>query len=214
MRTILGIFTDQDDANHAIDDLQDAGYDPRDVSIISRKRTDGVTDTGATVAEGTAAGATTGAVAGGIAGLLSAYVLPGLGAFFIGGPIAAALGLTGAAALAVSGAATGAAAGGILGALTGLGLSTEDAQKYEARINDGDILVAVPADAGEVAEVKRMLVAHGAEDIQTTSRSFNGYETTADEVADEEMEEYKTHGDVEDTFAAGAKGGRRQRRKK
>ncbi len=170
--TIFGIFSERDSAEDAINNLKSKGYNPKDISIVMKDRTEGkelAEDTGTDVVEGAVAGATSGAVLGGLAGLVASIALPGLGAFFIGGPIAAALGLTGAAASVTSGAATGALAGGILGALTGLGLTEEDAKIYEERINEGGILVAVAAHGGEQDQVEQIFSENNAEDIRSVS---------------------------------------------
>ncbi len=72
--------------------------------------------------------------------------MPALGGFLIGGPIGAALGLTGVVAV------------GLIGALTHtFGLSEDEARDYETRINEGGILIAVPAKSGDEMEVKDIM---------------------------------------------------------
>lgn len=170
-KVVIGVFSQRSRAENAISQLEYRGYDPKDISIMMKdtlEAGDIARQTGAeTVVGNTLGGAATGAVLGGLAGLAASFVIPGLGAFFIGGPLAAALGLTGAAATAASGAATGAVAGGILGALTSVfGLSTEEARIYEDRINEGGILLAVPARIGEEQEVEGILTELGADNIR------------------------------------------------
>jgi hypothetical protein len=172
-KTILGIFQNQSQVEGALDQLQDNGYDAKDVSLIMKdqeNRVATVDEKGNPIAEGAVGGATTGGVLGGIAGLLigvGVLAIPGVGALLIGGPLAAALGLTGAAATTVSGAVTGALAGGLIGALTGLGVSEEDARVYEDKIKQGAILVAVPTAAGNEGEVRTILQANGADQIRS-----------------------------------------------
>jgi uncharacterized membrane protein len=171
-KTVLGIFSDSENAENAINTLKDAGYNPKDISIIMKDKREGkeiAENTGSNMVEGAVSGATTGAILGGLAGLLASFVIPGLGAFFIGGPLAAALGLTGAAATTASGAATGALAGGLLGALTSLGLSEDEAKTYEEKVRSGGILLAVPARTGEEAEVESLLSDSGADDIKSVA---------------------------------------------
>ena len=161
--TVLGIFADRPFAENALTQLEEAGYNPKDMSIVMKDQATAqhiASNSGANVTGGALSGAATGAVVGGLAGLLvgmGAIAIPGLGAFLIGGPIAVALGLSGAAATTISGATTGAIAGGILGALMGLGLPEQDARVYEQHINEGGILLAVPAVEEEIAEVKDVL---------------------------------------------------------
>lgn len=169
---ILGIFTDKMSAENAINDLKDANFEAKDISIVMKNREDAeeVSDnTGANVMSDAVSGATTGGVIGGLAGLLigvGAITIPGIGALLIGGPLAASLGLTGAAATTLTGAATGALAGGLVGALVSLGVSEEDAALYEDRINEGGILVAVAADHDE-AGARDVLEDNGADQIRT-----------------------------------------------
>ncbi len=170
--TILGIFADRANAEEAINHLEEDGYNPKNISIVmkdSGERTELENNTGANVAGGALSGATTGAVVGGIAGLLAGTVMPVLGGLLIAGPIGAALGFTGAAATTVSGAATGAVAGGLLGALMGLGVPEETARVYEDRVNEGGILIAVPANEDRVEDVKDILEEFDAEDVQVVS---------------------------------------------
>ncbi len=171
-KMVLGVFTEQDLASDAISKLEEKGYDPKEMSILMRDHSDSkrfAKETGVgDVVGSTVGGAATGAVLGAVAGLVASFVVPGLGAFFIGGPLAATLGLTGAAAATASGAATGAIAGGILGALTSaFGLTEEEAKIYESRINEGGILVAVPARIGEEADVAGVMVEFDADNIKT-----------------------------------------------
>src|SRR6266511_2429176 len=94
---VLGVFSQKDNAEEAIDKLESRGYNPKDISILmkdSKEAKQMHDDTGAgDVVKGATAGAGTGAVVGGIAGFLAGTVIPGLGGFLIGGPIGAALGL-------------------------------------------------------------------------------------------------------------------------
>lgn len=167
----LGIFSSSTDVEYAIQDLRDAGFDPKDISIMMRDREgeDEVIDmsindnTG-----GGVSGAATGSILGGLAGLLigiGAITIPGIGALLIGGPIATTLGLTGVAASTVSGAVTG-AAGGLVGALMNLGLSEEDARVYERHINEGGILVAFPSTHERVEEARTILEENDADQVR------------------------------------------------
>jgi hypothetical protein len=165
--TIIGIFTNKDDAVNTIKELRALGVDDTEVSYVAVtddkiERTDGA---GRTVAGGAASGATAGGVIGAIAGLAVANgILPGLGSLFVAGPIATALGLTGAAATTAAGALTGAAAGGIVGALTGIGVSTTDAKLYEQKVRDGGILVGARSPLG--TGVRNVFAKYNADEIR------------------------------------------------
>lgn len=176
MKTVIGIFEDRFDAEAAIDELEEMGFSPKDVSVVV-KEGEKVTNSestgrkGGSVAEGAVSGAATGGVLGGLTGLLvgiGALAIPGVGAFLIGGPIAIALGLTGAAATTISGATTGALAGGLVGGLIGLGVPEDEAQIYEQKVRQGAVLLAVPtnSDTGE-AEVRKVFEDYNAEKTRT-----------------------------------------------
>lgn len=174
MQTLIGIFQDRFDAESAIDELQEMGFNPRDVSVVVKEGVTVAQDTGSKggrAAEGAVSGAATGGVLGGLAGLLigiGALAIPGVGAFLVGGPIAAALGLTGAAATTISGATTGALAGGFVGGLIGLGVPEDVARVYEQRVKEGAVLLAVPTNTptGE-SEVRKVFEDYNADQIRT-----------------------------------------------
>lgn len=172
IKTVIGLFTEKDDVEGAINELKSRGYNPKDISLIMKDTKEAKKiheHTGADIGAGAASGAATGAVVGGIAGLLigiGAITIPGIGAFLIGGPLAASLGLSGAAATTASGAMTGALAGGLIGALMALGLPKEEAEHYESRIKEGAILLAVPAYAGQEGEISDAMNKYNASDIK------------------------------------------------
>lgn len=179
---VLGVFSKRAAADSAVDDLQSAGFNPKDISIIMKDEvisgTGEAQGRGENVVEGAMSGATTGGVVGGIAGLLigvGALAIPGIGGLLIGGPIVAALGLSGAAATTVSGAVTGALAGGLMGALVGLGVPEEEAKVYEQRVKEGAVLLAVPTATNNEVDVRAILEKHGAEQTRSidTTESWN-----------------------------------------
>lgn len=200
-KTIIGVFDNREDAESTIDELRARDYNPKDISIILKQR-DKVkaanSDVG--VADGALSGATAGAVIGGLVGLLAAVAIPGLGAFLVGGPIAASFGLTGAAAATVSGAATGVLAGGLLGALSGFGLSDEDAKVYGQAVEEGGILVMVPARRGEDLQVREI--------FETNSAGMVRVLTLQDPVVERDNRDYDRG-----SYFAGMKGGHTSRRR-
>lgn len=171
-KMIFGVFTQRENAENAINELENEGFDPKNISILMQNKDDAKvmeSNTGADVTGGVTAGATTGAVVGGLAGLLigiGAIAIPGIGALLIAGPLVAALGLTGATASTVAGVTTGALAGGLIGALVKLGIPEEDAKVYEESVKSGAILVAVPETAGKHNEVSSILTDQGAEQVK------------------------------------------------
>ncbi|HVT88972.1 MAG TPA: hypothetical protein VHD56_08980 [Tepidisphaeraceae bacterium] len=152
---VVAVFDDRYQADLAVHDLEEAGFDHDHVGLVIRgsDATQGgmITDAVATKdARGAAIGAVTGAVAGGILGALAWVLLPGVGPVLAGGFFA---GLAG-------GAGAGTAIGGILGAMTGLGISEDEARYYEERFHEGKAIVAVRA-GNRVAEAEGILLRHG-----------------------------------------------------
>jgi hypothetical protein len=182
VKMVLGVFAQENDAEQAIHELKDVGYNAKDISIVMRYKTsaEGLRESsGVNVAEGAVSGATAGGVLGGLAGLLigiGAITIPGVGALLIGGPLAAAIGLSGAAATTVSGAVTGALAGGLVGSLMGLGIPEEEAKVYEDRIKEGAVLVAVPARDDNVSEAMNILEDLGADQVRSIDVSDKYYD--------------------------------------
>ncbi|HEX8032911.1 MAG TPA: general stress protein [Ktedonobacterales bacterium] len=169
-RTVAGIFPDRRSAEHAIVDLKAAGFDPQRMGIVMRDRSDA-----REVAEdqdvSTTAGAVTGGVIGGTAGALlaatGALAIPGVGPFITGGVLATLV---------------GGAAGWLVGGLAGLGLSRDEAEYYQNRVEQGGVLVTVDPQ-GRDAEARRIMLDNGAEDIQlqadTRNAELSGYDTNA-----------------------------------
>jgi hypothetical protein len=76
-----------------------------------------------------------GGALGWLAGV-GALAIPGVGPLIAAGPILATL----------SGAALGGTVGGATGALVGLGIPEYEAQQYEGRLREGNILMCVHAE--------------------------------------------------------------------
>lgn len=202
--TVFGVFEDHKDVDKALSELDSKGYEGKDISIVMKDDGKGKITPG----KGAARGATTGAIVGGIAGLVAGFVIPGIGALFIGGPIASALGLTGLAATTASGAATGIVGGGILGALTGYGVSRQDAKEYERRIQQGEILVAVPARTDEERDVEAILEKYSADSIKSVAMP----EERQEEQYQERPERYAEPYPQREAYL-GAKGGKAESKK-
>ncbi|MFK4301580.1 putative membrane protein [Paenibacillus sp. RC254] len=177
-KKIVGVFDTEQEASHAIGQLQSRGIPSSEISVITRDRDELRTiseETGTKAPEGVATGAATGGVVGGVAGLLAgigALAIPGIGPIVAAGPIAATL----------TGAAVGAGAGGLVGGLVGLGIPEDDARQYETYVDQGKILVLVDS-----ADHRRDVY-----DIFRTNRSLNAdrYRTYDATVADTRTDAY------------------------
>lgn len=168
-RTVIGVFSNWEKAEAAIDDLLDQGFLDSEIGAVTRdadgsasQRTLGrrnrtpvdVDDDGE--GEDAATGAITGAAAGvGIGGLIGLGVLSGII------PVIGPALFAGTLGVLASNAAGGAAVAGVIGALMSWGVSEEDARHYEGEIAAGRVVVTVAA--GARCEVARgILKAHGA----------------------------------------------------
>lgn len=167
-QTVVGVFTDHQQAELAVSELRTAGFRENQIGVAGRDwRREGVEaeelpDTYA--GEGAAAGAAAGAGAGVLWGLgILSGVMPAIGPAIAGGTLA----------ILLSSAAAGAAAAGLAGTLIGLGIPKEDAEYYESEFHSGRIIVSVDAE-GRANEAREILQRHGAYD-RTTQPQLAGH---------------------------------------
>jgi len=163
-KSVFGLATDEAQAGRIIEDLRSANFSNNDISALFPDK--GSTREfahikGTKAPEGATTGAGTGGVLGGVLGWLvgiGALAIPGLGPFVAAGPIMAAL----------SGAAVGGAAGGLIGSLIGMGIPEYEAKRYESRLREGRILIAVHSEnSDETKRAKEIMERDGAQDIAT-----------------------------------------------
>ena len=161
--TLIAIFDDREAAVETVKDLEGNGFTPDQVGFAVRGSDVGaggmITDTvGTKDASGALAGAATGALAGGVLAAAVTMLLPGVGPVIAAGALAAFAGY----------AAAGAAVGGILGAMIGLGVSEDEAKRYEKLFHEGKAIVAVKGANQKAAEI---LERHGGYHLYQTSQS-------------------------------------------
>lgn len=152
--TVVGLFTDRDDAAKAISDLREAGFNEKEIGIAMHEKEEIATpeDGKSAPAEGAAQGAVSGGLVGGIVALLGSLLIPGIGTIVAGGVLGSIL----------AGAGIGAATGGMIGALIGLGISKEEAEHFDRGFREGGILVTVGAD-DRAMEARAILRDRGAD---------------------------------------------------
>jgi hypothetical protein len=152
-KVIVGLFLDRVSAEHALVDLRASGFDAQRMGIVMRDPNE-ARETGASQGVTSTAGAVTGGVIGGTLGAILAatgtLVIPGIGPFISGGILATAL--------------AGGAAGWLVGGLVGLGLSHEEAQYYQGRVEQGGVLITVDPQ-GRDEEARQILLKNGAENL-------------------------------------------------
>lgn len=168
-RRAVGVFTHRRDAEAALHNLRDSGFNMDRVSVIV-KDADQSNIAGAEVQEkvgnkadeGATVGALSGGALGGLTGLLvglGTLAIPGVGPIMLAGATATTLATT------LAGAGIGAAAGGLLGGLIGLGVPEERAKAYNARVERGHYLIIVDGTDAEIAAAQSILHRGGIEDF-------------------------------------------------
>ena len=153
----VGTFVTREDAELALRELQEAGFDMNKVSVVAQNpetNTVGgaeVKSTDEQVKGGAAAGATTGAATGGLLGLiggLGVIALPGVGAV-------AELGIV--LANTLLGGGIGAAGGGLVGALIGWGIPEDRANYYNQMLSEGRYVVLMEGTQAELNGAEAIL---------------------------------------------------------
>lgn len=159
MKHAIGVFPTRQDAELALTELRDAGFNMDKVSVIARGVDRDTDMAGAETKDSkseqvkgsTAAGATAGGATGGLMGLiggLGILAIPGVG-------VAAEVGVV--LANTLLGGAFGAAGGGLIGALIGWGVPEDQAKYYDTRIAEGDYLVLMEGTDAEVLQAETIL---------------------------------------------------------
>lgn len=167
-KAVYCIAQTTDQAERIVDRLKTAGFSNNDISVLFPDKSttkDFAHEKSTKAPEGATTGGVVGLGLGGILGWLAGFgslVIPGIGPFVAAGPIVAAL----------SGAAVGTAAGGIIGALVGLGIPEYEAKRYEGKVRQGSILIAVHTEnSDERDQVEDIFEEAGAQDIATSTEA-------------------------------------------
>lgn len=173
-RTLTALYDSYDDALAAVRELEAAGLDQAQISLIANNAEERAVTTRSveTVSEagtGAGAGATFGAIAGGAAGLLTGLgmlAIPGVG------PVVAAGWLIATAAGAAGGAVVGGAAGGLVGAMIRHGVPEEEAHVYAEGLRRGGTLVSVRVEEADVPRVEAILRRSRQVDTQLRGQAY------------------------------------------
>ena len=157
--TLVGIFDDPIEAEGAVGDLQQAGYESADVEMVIRGE-EAVRGGEITDALGTKdmpdawRGIMVGGLAGMLLGALVAFAFRGSSLEMATRDLGSIAGYAGA----------GMAMGGLLGAMYGLWRSEREARHYARKFGSGRAIVAVPAD-GRAEWAVDILKRHHGHDI-------------------------------------------------
>lgn len=154
----IGTFETRTQAQEALSELRDAGFNMDKVSVVSKNATTEEDYSGAEskptseqAKGGAKAGAKAGAATGGVIGLiggLSVLAIPGVGAL-------AEIGIV--LANTVLGGGIGAAGGGIIGALIGWGVPENDAKHYNDLLSSGTYLILLEGTDADVSAAEAIL---------------------------------------------------------
>jgi hypothetical protein len=176
MKTAIGLFDVNHDAESAIQTLERAGFARKDISVTVRKTEVNTTESGETMAdEGLQTGTLTGMVAGGLMGLLvgaGLLVIPGIGPVLAVGPLAAGLASGSALVGAAAGVGLGAFSGGLIGVLSGMGVPNKHAQIYSEGVRRGGVLVAVYTNESRLSSAEEILRENGAVDTNSREQEY------------------------------------------
>jgi hypothetical protein len=161
---VIGIYKELNQAAQAIRGLEEAGLPHAQVSLLTIRSEEELHEFTA-VRHGDAAeqASVAGAATGGLMGLLVSTPLlavPGLGLALAAGPIAMGL--------------TGAVVGGLVGSMSGWGIDSDHAKRYQQDLEAGKVLIVVNGSPLEVANAERVFRENHAPQVHTHA------ETSAD----------------------------------
>ncbi len=166
----VGVFTNRQDAEYALNELRDSGFFMDAVSVVVRDADQKDNIAGAEVQkqvgnksdEGAVTGVVAGGALGGLAGLLvglGTLAIPGVGPVMLAGATATLIATT------ISGGAIGAISGSIIGALIGLGIPEARARVYNERVVRGEYLVIIDGTIDNIALATTILMSRGIEEL-------------------------------------------------
>jgi len=197
MQAVTGVFTSQDQAENAVNQLRSLGITDKRIGIVrpgtAPERLEAgvpVTDTeepGMGRAMGAAVGGAMGAAGGATAGLaVASLMIPGIGPLI-------AFGMVGAALLGTVGAAAGSAVGDTVEEELGEGIPHEDIYLYEDSLRHGHTVLIAYAEEGDQADkAVEVMRAAGAEDLDKLRENW------WQEVRDEERTRYSGNFDEDE----------------
>ena len=157
IKRAVGTFKTKQDAERALLQLRDTGFDMDRISAISKNSEPSSvleTESSDRAKEGAETGAVIGATTGGILGLigsLSVLAIPGVG---LATEVAVLLGN------ALLGSGVFAAGGSLVGALIGWGIPEEEALQYQDLLSQGYYVVLVEGTETEINSAKTVLSDH------------------------------------------------------
>jgi hypothetical protein len=191
-KTITGLFDAYADAEATVRELETAGINHDNISLIAHDAARGRIPPSdeSDAAKAASASATAGSVVGGGAGLLAGLgmlAIPGIG------PVVAAGWLVATAVGAVTGAAVGGAGGGIVGALISNDVPEDHANIYAEGVRRGGSLVVAKVDYDQITIANDILHRNRFVDAQARVQIYrdsgwNRFEENGDPLSKAELE--------------------------
>lgn len=180
---VFGIYSTAKEVEGALHGFRDAGFSASDISVLFPEKRpsssdpgdkDEIVDANSTKAPQAAmVGVGSGAALGGALGWLvgvGALAIPGIGPVIAAGPLISCL----------AGIGIGCALGGFAGSLAGLGVTEHEARRYEGRMLQGGVLVAIHCqDSEEMQRAREIMEITRAEDISAAEGSSTDEKTAA-----------------------------------
>lgn len=164
-QAIVGLFEQIEAGAQAVADLQQAGYDPKEISLLANEKTIKKhleEHQAQDIAEVAGKGVAGGSVVGGLLGLLvgaSTVMIPGIGPALATGVLATTLVQT------AGGAALGGIAGGMANLIGHKRLNEPEMRVYTRAIDEGGVLIVVQAEGERAASARAILKRAGAVDL-------------------------------------------------
>jgi hypothetical protein len=155
----VGVFQDAEQARHAINELEGAGYSENEIGFLARASATGSEDDTLSSA---ATGAVEGGMLGGVFGAAAALLIPGFGPAIAGGLLLATCGAAGMGALA----------GSLIATLISIGVPEEEAHHYQRELGNGRTIVTVKATSG-YDDAMAIMRGNGARDVKIRYSEFN-----------------------------------------
>lgn len=187
MKTIVGLFGQLSDADHAVSALEKAGFTQSDYSVLAqdhliKRGENGRSGQGddirsgedVSAGEGAGVGAAGGAVVGAVTGLLmglGALAIPGVGPVIAAGTLATGL-ASSVAGGAIVGVTAGAATGGLVASLVDMGISDNEANFYAEGVKRGGVLITVQTDETRASKAESILRRFNALEVNTHTEAW------------------------------------------
>ena len=176
MKTAIGLFDTSHDAERALQRLERAGFEAKDISITVRKTRVNTTESGdRMMGEGLQPKTVTGMVDGDLTRRLAGaglVIISGIGPVLAVGPLATGLAAGSMQRSTASDQGLGVLSGGLIDVLSGVGVPDDHAQIYSEGVRRGAVLIAVHTDELGLGSAQNILRESGAADPTSRGQEY------------------------------------------